>query len=104
LVICEVPLQRPPAKIDNALLKVLARAHRWRHQIEEGEYTSITELAKAEGVNQSYACRLLRLTLLAPTIVEAILNGRHNPDLRLKALARTISVRWDQQLIKLDGI
>jgi len=98
LVISETPLQWPSAKIDNALLKALARAHRWRRRIEEGDYASITELAKAEGVNQSYACRLLRLTLLAPSIIEEILNGRQRPDLTLKALTRPVSVRWDQQL------
>src|ERR1043166_2141650 len=63
------------ARIDNALLKALARAYRWRKRIEDGEYASITELAKAERVNESYACRLLRLTLLAPAIVTGILNG-----------------------------
>ena len=56
----------PQLRIDNALLKALARAHRWRRMIESGDYTSITDLAKAEGVNQSYACRILRLSLLAP--------------------------------------
>jgi hypothetical protein len=93
LVISEKLLQRPSAKIDNALLKALARAHRWRRQIEVGEYVSIIELAKAEDVNQSYACLLLRLTLLAPAIVEEILNGRQHPGLTLKTLMRPISIR-----------
>src|SRR4051794_26130794 len=66
----------PHYRTDNALLKALARAHRWRRRIESGEYASITELARAEGVNESYACRLLRLTLLAPSIITDILNGR----------------------------
>lgn len=51
--------------------------------IESGEYGSITELAHAEKVNQSYACRMLRLTLLAPVIVVDILDGRHTSDLTL---------------------
>ena len=41
----------PQPRIDNALLKALARAHRWRRMIECGEYASISELANAEGVN-----------------------------------------------------
>ena len=56
----------PQPRVDNALLKALARAHRWRRMIENGECASITELAKAQNVNQSYACRLLRLTSFGP--------------------------------------
>ena len=87
----------PQPRIDNALLKALARAHRWRRMIESGEYGSITELAKAEGVNQSYACRILRLSLLAPSIVTAILNGRHDSDVMLKQVMKPLPVRWDEQ-------
>jgi hypothetical protein len=80
------------------LLKALARAHRWRRLIENGTYASITELAKAEGVNQSYACRMLRLTLLAPAIVIEILNGRQHSNLMLKQLMKLRAVRWDKQI------
>ena len=69
--------------------------------IESGEYASITELAKAEGVNQSYACRLLRLSLLAPSIVTAILDGRHDSDVMLKQLMKPLPVRWDEQIAAL---
>jgi hypothetical protein len=91
----------PPAslrKTDNALVKALARAHRWRRMIENGEYACITELARAECTNQSYACRILRLTLLAPALVTDILNGHQDPDLTLDKLARPLPVRWDEQL------
>jgi hypothetical protein len=89
----------PQPRIDNALLKALARAHRWRRMIESGDYTSITDLAKAEGVNQSYACRILRLSLLAPSIVTTILNGRHDSDVMLKQLMKPLPVRWDEQVV-----
>jgi hypothetical protein len=89
-------VQSPPQpRIDNALLKALARAFRWRHLIESGEYASISELAKAEGINQSYACRMLRLTLLSPAIVTDILDSRHN--LLLKTLMKPLPVTWDKQ-------
>jgi hypothetical protein len=91
----------PHQRIDNALLKALARAHRWRRMIEGGDYASITELAKAEGVNESYACRVLRLSLLAPGIVTAILNGRHSSDVMLKDLMKPLPVRWDEQIAAL---
>jgi hypothetical protein len=91
----------PRLRIDNALLKALARAHRWRRMIESGEYASITELAKAEGVNQSYACRMLRLSLLAPSIVTTIIDGQQNSDVMLKQVMKPLPVRWDEQLVEL---
>jgi hypothetical protein len=86
-------------KSSNALLKALARAHRWRCLIETGQYASITELARAENVNQSYACRLLRLTLLGPAAVVEILNGNYASDFALKQLMKPFPVEWDEQLI-----
>jgi hypothetical protein len=91
------PLSQP--RVDNALLKALARAHRWRRQIENGEYASITELAKVNRVNESYACRLLRLTLLAPALVTEILNGRRS-NLTLTRLTKPFPIVWDQQLLE----
>lgn len=100
----EHKLMRRRPQTENALLKALARAHRWRHKIEGGECASISELAKAEKTNQSYACRLLRLTLLSPPIVAIILDGRH--DLMLKDLMRPLPVRWLEQMkaFKIHGI
>jgi hypothetical protein len=66
----------PPPKIGGALVKALARAHRWRRLLESGEYGTLAELADAERIGRSYVCRVLRLTLLAPDIVERILDGR----------------------------
>lgn len=66
--------------------------------IEAGQYASITELAQAQKVNQSYACRLLRLTLLAPAVVVDILNGNYTSDLMLKQFMRPFPVEWQKQL------
>jgi len=91
-------VQAPPnPRTENALLKALARAHRWRKQIEDGEYASITELTRAKGVNDSYARRLLRLTLLSPEIIDAILGGKHHPDFTLDRLSRPLPLKWDRQ-------
>jgi hypothetical protein len=97
-VIFDTPVPDTPRRTDNALLKALARAYRWRREIENGEYSSITELAKAWKVNQSYACRLLRLTLLAPSIVKDILDGRRNPDLTLNQIAKPLPALWSEQI------
>lgn len=98
VVISPVPYAPPPPRHDNALIKALARAFRWRRLIESGEYPSITELARVEKINQSYACRLLRLTLLAPAIVEAILDGRQQPALTLEMLMRPVGGGWEEQM------
>jgi hypothetical protein len=92
----------PRQRTENALLKALARAHRWRRMIETAEYSSITELAEAEKVNQSYACRMLRLTLLAPSLIVEILNGQRESDLMLKQLMKPFPVHWNQQIAALE--
>jgi hypothetical protein len=98
-IISEIgPAQSPPAVTQDALLKALARAFRWRRQIENGEYAGITELARAQGVNESYACRLLRLTLLAPPLVEYILNGRQDAAITLGFLSRPVPTNWNDQI------
>ena len=87
----------PRPRIDNAMVKAIARAHRWRRLLETGQFASVTELAEAEKINESYLARVLRLTLLAPNIVEAVLDGRQPPDLTLGQLLRPFLVEWRSQ-------
>ncbi len=54
-------------------------------------------MATAERINASYICRVLRLTLLVPDIVEAILNGRQPAEVTLAALMRPFEVEWGEQ-------
>src|SRR5512132_2392675 len=61
---------------DEAMIRALVRAHRWRRLLEERKYRSAAELAEAGGLTRSFVNRLLRLTLLAPDIIDAILDGR----------------------------
>jgi hypothetical protein len=79
------------------MVKALARAHRWKRLMESGRFASVTELAEAEKINQSYLCRVLRLTLLAPDIVEAILDGRQPASLQLDALLKPFPTEWMAQ-------
>jgi hypothetical protein len=81
---------------DSSLLKALARAHRWKQMMESGRYASVTELAAAENINDSYLCRTLRLTLLAPEIVQAVLQGRER-SLHLHDLMKPFPVEWKPQ-------
>jgi hypothetical protein len=81
---------------DPVLVKALARAFRWRRLLEEGRYGSIRELAKAEGVDRNYVGRLLNLTLLAPEVVEAVLEGRQPEGMALPQLMEPFPVKWEK--------
>jgi hypothetical protein len=72
--------------LDNPLIRALARAHRWSRMLETGAFATIGDLAAAEKVNPSYLCRMLRLTLLPPRLVEAIAAGRAERDLTVEEL------------------
>ena len=92
------PLWAPPRRrIDNAMIKALARAFRWRQLLETGAYATVEEIAAAEKINASYVSRVLRLTLLAPNIVEAILDGRQPAEMTLAALMQPLPVAWERQ-------
>lgn len=82
---------------DPALVKALARAFRWRRMLEEGRYGSIRELAAAEGVDRAYVGRALTLALLAPELVEAILDGREYNTLGLPQLYSGVPDIWREQ-------
>ena len=84
-------------RADPSLVKALARAHRWKRLLEGGRYGSLAELAAAEGIDRSYLGKMLRLTLLAPDIVEAILDGRQSAGIGLPALLEPVPSVWDEQ-------
>jgi hypothetical protein len=85
------------ARVDNTLVKALARAFRWKRMLDSGEYATIAELALREGIAVSYLTRILGLTLLAPAIVEAILDGRQGPEVALASLTDPLPLSWNEQ-------
>ena len=89
----------PPAAphIDSALVKAIARAFRWQRMLETGKYATIREIAESERINPSYVSRVLRLTLLAPTTVEAILDGRASAGPTLAEAMAVFPVEWAHQ-------
>jgi hypothetical protein len=87
----------PASRVDTAIVKAVVRAHRWRHMLESGEYVSSAELAKAEKINDSYLSRILRLTLVAPDIIEAILSGSQPSVLQLDDLLKPLPATWAEQ-------
>ena len=88
-----VPTSKPQP--DGTLVKALARAWRWQRMLEEGRFASVRELAEAERVSLSYTSRILRLTLLAPDIIERILDGCPGP--QLAELMQPLRVAWERQ-------
>lgn len=96
-----LPQARPslvPPTADPVLVKALARAFRWKRMLDEGRYGSVRELAKGEGVKPSYAAGILRLTLLAPEIIEAVLDGQQAEGVSLDRLLKSFPIYWPQQI------
>ncbi len=87
----------PAGKPDNTLVKALARAFRWKRMLESGEFASISELAEREGIAFTYMARVLRLSLLSPEIVEAILDGRQGPEVTLARMLEPFPPEWQLQ-------
>ena len=87
--------------LQKPLLLALARAHRWRRLLEQGRFTTITQLAARLSVDSSYIGRILRLTLLAPDIIEALLTGQEPSGLSLERLTKTLPLDWEKQKEKL---
>lgn len=86
--------------VDDRLVHALARGHRWRMMLEKGDYASAKALADAEGLSHSFVSRLLRLTFLAPDLVEAILDDRHPPSMQAEMLKGAIPHSWGEQRAK----
>jgi hypothetical protein len=84
-------------KPDNTLVKALARAFRWKRMLESGEFVTIGGLAERENIAPSYMTRVLRLTLLAPDIIEAILDGWQRAGVSLAQFLEPFPAEWASQ-------
>jgi hypothetical protein len=85
------------ARVDSALLKTLARGFRWRKLLETGDFTTIEEIAETENINPSYVIRIMRMTLLSPEIVEAILDRRQPAGLTMARAMQPFPWEWRHQ-------
>ena len=82
---------------DPAMVKALDRAFRWKRLLDEGRYASISEIATVEKIDRGYVGNILRLTLLAPLIIESILDGRQSEELGLSRLMKPFPLLWTNQ-------
>jgi hypothetical protein len=90
-----VPISGPQP--DGTLLKALGRAWRWQRMLDEDMYGTVSEIGDAENISKSYVSRILRLALLAPDIVDAILGGSKDQGMVLEQLERPLPTSWDEQ-------
>ena len=86
-----------PSDVQAALVQALGRAFSWSVAMESGTFQSVSALARGLDVDTSYVARILKLTTLAPDIIEAILNGEEPSGLSLTQLIRTFPMDWEQQ-------
>ena len=90
-----VPTSKPQP--GSTLVKALTRAWRWQRMLDEGVYMSVSEIGDAENISKSYVSRILRLALLAPDMIEAILAGSADQSLMLERLERPLPASWEMQ-------
>ena len=86
-----------PRRTDNTLVKALARAFRWKRMLESGEFASISELAEKEGIAFTYMARLMRLSLLSPELVDAVMDGHQPANITLANLMDPFPADWKVQ-------
>jgi hypothetical protein len=85
----------------NTIIKAIGRAFRWRRLLENGDYGTLAELAAAEKINPSYVSRVLRLTLLSPKLIEALLAGTLNHSITIAQLMKPFDYDWSEQFKQL---
>jgi ParB-like chromosome segregation protein Spo0J len=78
-------------------MKAVARAHGWYERIVAGEVTTIGELARKSGLTRRYVRKILLCANLSPQIMEALLVGKHRPNLTLKEILRGVPLDWREQ-------
>ena len=102
LIAPPIPTVNAPDSVrpdNDAILKALVRAHRWKKMLESGEFATAEDLAAAEKINPSYLARILRLTLLAPRIIEEVLDGHKSTAIELKTILKPFPLDWEEQMI-----
>ena len=98
------PACSPTCKANPTLVKALARAHRWQKLLNTRQCATIKEIAATENVHESYVGNLLRLTLLAPDIIEAALDGRLPKGVGLAGFMKPWPGVWEEQRAHLQTL
>ncbi len=80
-----------------SLVKAVARAHNWYEQIVTGEISTVGQLAQKTALTRRYVRRILQCARLSPQITEALLTGKHPPNLTLKEIQHSVPLNWREQ-------
>ena len=89
--------------VDPHALKAIAKAWSWRRKLETGEAATIQDIADAEGISDRYVGRMLRLSYLAPAVLDKLLIGRVPPSVSIKDLAQAAELPWIEQVAAMFG-
>jgi hypothetical protein len=84
---------------DGTLVKALARAWHWQLMLDDGVHASVSEIGETENISKSYISRILRLALVAPEIIDAIVAASTDQTLRLEKLERPLPASWMEQRV-----
>jgi DNA invertase Pin-like site-specific DNA recombinase len=97
LILAGAKQNEMPARQDPALIKAIARGHQWYEKLVSGKASSVRALAVELGLNKRYVARVVQCALLAPDIVEKILEGRQPPELTLSRIFEYLPTSWSEQ-------
>ena len=87
-----------PENLDMGVIRALARGRYWNTKLDNGEYSTIREIAEVVGIDESYIARIIRLSTLSPFIVRMFLNGTSPSGLSLsKLLSTPLPDSWKEQ-------
>lgn len=89
--------EKPAPAAQSAIVAALARAFKWQEMLDSGEVESIAALAKRLRLEASYIRRILRLTCLAPDIIDALVDGNEPDGLSLRKLLQYRAILWTEQ-------
>ncbi len=82
---------------DPHVLRAVARAWKWRRQIESGAVSTIQDIAEAENVSDRFVGRMIRLAYLAPSVLEALVIARRPLAIPINNLMTVAELPWDGQ-------
>ena len=83
---------------DPHVLRAVARAWKWRRQLESGAVSTIQDIALAENVSDRFVGRMIRMAYLAPSVLEALVIARRPPAIAINDLNAVAEWPWDGQM------
>ena len=82
---------------DPHVLRAIARAWKWRRQLEEGEMAGVQDIAVREKISDQYVGRMIRLAFLAPVVLEALVVKRRPPAISINEMVEVAKLPWEEQ-------